>query len=964
MPVHHEADPLFGCVGEMPARCAAHDWAATPLGPVEGWPHGLRTAVAVLLRSRFPMILSWGEELVVVYNDPFIETLGAKHPDALGSLLPELFAEVWTEVGPLQRSVLAGGPSTYFEDLPLLIERGAGLEETFFTFSYSHVPDESGRGPGGVLAVLAVTTGKVVGARRLALLNDLAGRVSEVTDTDGAVPLALEALADAGSDLVGGACFLPAPCPDTDPAGAWAVAGTFGTWPPPDGDGGVPAEDLVAELVATAAAGGHRATTVTAGPEGSQQVVALPVRGRGGTAAVLVLAPHPHRPLDDEHLAFLDLVAEHVGQLLAAGRARGEEQARLAALAAVDAAKTALVSNVSHEFRTPLTLILGPLEDALATGGPVPAEDAATMHLSAHRLLRLVNGLLDVARLGSGADPVEREPTDLADLTRDLMRPFRSAAERAGLRLDCALEPAVGVVDADPHLWETVVTNLVANALKFTPSGWVSLTLELEDDEVVLRVADSGVGIPSDDLPRIFDRFHRTSGPTAHAVEGTGLGLALVAEAVAAEGGTVGVESTPGEGSTFEVRMPHRPIGTDRSGALGAGPAHDPVVRSAGSGIAAALAEELLPAERQARSSPQDATDGPARILVVDDNRALRERVGRIVSELGSVTTCADGLEALEHLRAGAFDLVVTDVMMPRLDGLGLLEEIRADKVLADLPVVVLSARAGAEAATGALESGADDYVVKPFTRSELLARCRTSLELSLLRRQSAAAQARATMLAGVSHDMQTPLSVVTTALELLADDGPDLDPAQRADLGRRARRRAGQLDRLVRQFLDWSRLSAGVPIDALLERVQLEPLVADVVASYPGARVGGVPAGTAVHCDPRRTEQVLHNLLGNASRVAREAVEVTVTVGDRPGDGSGGGSGVVEVRVRDDGPGVAAHVLPGLFAAFGPSEGGAGNGLGLHVSREAARAQGGDLRLEHTGPDGSTFVLTLVADD
>ena len=209
---------MFACEGEMAARCAAHDWSASPLGPPEKWPHSLRTATAVLLRSRFPMILSWGGELVVVYNDPFIPTLGAKHPAALGSLLPELFAEVWDEVGPMQRSVLGGGPSTFHEDLPLLIERGTGLEETFFTFSYSHVPDDTGDGPGGVLAVLAVTTGKVVGARRLALLNRLAGRGSQVADTQGATRFAIECLADAHADLVAGACYLPQPMPGAGPA--------------------------------------------------------------------------------------------------------------------------------------------------------------------------------------------------------------------------------------------------------------------------------------------------------------------------------------------------------------------------------------------------------------------------------------------------------------------------------------------------------------------------------------------------------------------------------------------------------------------------------------------------------------------------------------------------------------------------------------------------------------------------
>ncbi len=196
---------MLACSGEMAGRFASFDWSGTPLGPVEQWPASLRTTCAMMLRSRFPMLLSWGEELVMLYNDAFIPALGAKHPAALGGRLAEQFAEVWDEVGPMQRSVLAGGEATYFEDLPRTIERGQGPEETFFTFSYSHVPATDG--PGGVLAVLAITTGKVVGARRLALLNALATGSTETTDPDRALAACLDLLGTATSDLLHGAAY-------------------------------------------------------------------------------------------------------------------------------------------------------------------------------------------------------------------------------------------------------------------------------------------------------------------------------------------------------------------------------------------------------------------------------------------------------------------------------------------------------------------------------------------------------------------------------------------------------------------------------------------------------------------------------------------------------------------------------------------------------------------------------------
>src|SRR6478752_5841675 len=202
-------DTLFGHEGEMAARLASHDWSATPLGPVESWSQSLRTAVAIMLRSRYPMILSWGEDLVVLYNDAFIPTLGTKHPDAVGGLLRHEFAEVWDDIGAMQESVLAGGPATWFEDLPLTIERGTGPEETFFTFSYSHVPDDAG--PGGVLAVLTVTTDKVVGARRMSLLHDLAFAANEAGSPDEAVRAAMEVLGSATHDLTGGALYVGTP---------------------------------------------------------------------------------------------------------------------------------------------------------------------------------------------------------------------------------------------------------------------------------------------------------------------------------------------------------------------------------------------------------------------------------------------------------------------------------------------------------------------------------------------------------------------------------------------------------------------------------------------------------------------------------------------------------------------------------------------------------------------------------
>jgi signal transduction histidine kinase len=925
-------DPLLDCEGEMAVRLGQHDWSTSPLGPIESWSQSLRTTVAILLRSRYPMLLSWGEHLVMLYNDDFIPTLGTKHPGAVGGLLREQFAEVWSDIGAMQESVLRGGPATWDEDLPLTIERGSGPEEFFFTFSYSHVPDEDG--PGGVLAVLTVTTDKVVAARRLGVLNELATVGTQATAPDQALQAALGVLGNASHDLAGGAIYTPSP----EDASVLVRTGMFGT----------PDAGLLPALVSAAEhpVGSAWSTRQPVYDNRSTQLAALPLRGQDEVESVLVLLPHPLRPFDKDHERFVGLVADQVGQILAVATARAREQARLEALAAIDAAKTAFLSSVSHEFRTPLTLLLGPLEDVLdgreTAIGPAEAE---VMHSSAHRLLRMVNALLDVAHIEADGLTASPEPTDLAQITRDLLQAFDPAASRAGLVLEIDLDPALGLVLADPELWEKIVLNLVANAIKFTREGSVRVTLENRDEQVVLRVADTGVGIPESDIGRVFDRFHRVHDSGSRSIEGTGVGLSIVADAARAMGGSVTAESRPGVGSTFEVVLPLTratgPFQSEWTPKLRAARALAAEVASGGE-----TASEDFPWVSQRPDSA--AAPYPPVILVVDDNVAMRSRVGRVLTSLGRVTTVADGVAALEVLRSTHVDLVVTDAMMPRLDGLGLLEAIRRDEKLRSTPVVVLSARAGPEAATGAIDAGADDYVVKPFTPGELLARCRTSLELADYRATTAASQMRNALLAGVSHDMQTPLAVITTSLGLLGE--PDIDQENRTHIASRARARSAQLTRLVTQFLDWSRLNMNQPLPVRIELVDLTEVVAEVASEHERVRVTGELERAEIWCDRQRTEQILHNLVENAERVARTSIEIRLTSDEE----------TVAVRIADDGPGVSPQVLPWLFEAFGPTTATRGNGLGLHVSREAAKAQGGTLALESTSPDGSVFALHI----
>ncbi len=416
-----------------------------------------------------------------------------------------------------------------------------------------------------------------------------------------------------------------------------------------------------------------------------------------------------------------------------------------AALAELDKLKTAFFANISHEFRTPLTLMLGPIEDALADRSePLPEhqrERVAMVERNGLRLQKLVDTLLDFARVEAGRMQALYQATDLATLTQDLASSFRAACQKAGLSLAIDTPPLPEPVFVDREMWEKVVLNIVSNAFKFTFHGGIAVTLRAEDGHAVVRVSDTGTGIPAEEVPRIFDRFHRVAGASGRTHEGTGIGLALVKELVELHGGSVAADSTVDRGTTFTVRIPfgsaHLP--PDR---VDASRAQASTSTRADAFVSEAL--RWLPGANEAPADDQPAAaDAPRggprpRVLLVDDNADMRDYLARLLGAAHDVEAAADGEAALAAIRGRRPDLVLTDVMMPRLDGFGLIRTIRADPALRDIPVIVLSARAGDEAKVEGLRMGADDYMVKPFSARELLARVAANIQLSRTRLHSA----------------------------------------------------------------------------------------------------------------------------------------------------------------------------------------------------------------------------------
>jgi signal transduction histidine kinase len=518
----------------------------------------------------------------------------------------------------------------------------------------------------------------------------------------------------------------------------------------------------------------------------------VPITSAGQARGFLVAGFSTRRILDADYQSFFDLVGGHISTAVGNARAYQEERKRAEALAELDRSKTAFFSNVSHEFRTPLTLILGPLEDELRAQTHAN-ERLNIAHRNALRLLKLVNTLLDFSRIEAGRIEACYEPTDLGTLTTELASVFRSAIEKAGLSLsvDCPRLPEDVYVDRD--MWEKIVLNLLSNAFKFTFEGGIGVTLCKREEHVELSVTDTGVGIAPSELPRIFERFHRVRGTRSRTYEGSGIGLALVQELVKQHRGNISVHSVEGRGSTFTVsiplgmsHLPHERLGAGRtlaSTASGARPFLEEALRWLPDFEVEAGTEVSHHDDRPHSLTPGvNGGEKRHRILLADDNADMRDYLRRLLGQYFDVTTAGDGEAAFAAACAHQPDLVLSDVMMPHLDGFGLVQRLRSHPQTSAIPIILLSARAGEEARVEGLQHGADDYVTKPFNARELLARIRTTLDLQRVRREASAAISRLNaelsselaqkeaLLKEVHHRVKNNLQVIISMLNLQAN--------------------------------------------------------------------------------------------------------------------------------------------------------------------------------------------------
>jgi signal transduction histidine kinase len=746
---------LFAGGGEMGERVRTFDWSRTPLGPIESWSPALRMMTGFLLANRFPLLLWWGPQFIQIYNDAYRPVLGAKHPNpGLGRPLSECWSEIWHVLRPLVETPFNGGPATWMEDIFLEINRHGFTEETHFTIAYSPVPDETvPTGIGGVLATVHEITENIINERRIALLRDLGAHSAKARTAKEACENAAAAFRDS-KDIPFVLFYLLDSNRKNARLAALSGIGK-GTEMSPnviplDHDSPWPAREVLeTEQIKLVESLSKKFKDVPCGPWSvpAHAAAVVPIRSNmhGQPAGFIIAGLSPRRRYDAHYTSFLDLVSTQVATAVANARSYEEERKRAEALAELDRAKTTFFSNVSHELRTPLTLMLGPIEDELREH-PETRPRLELVHRNSLRLLKLVNTLLDFARIEAGRVQANFEPTDLSAYTADLASGFRSAMESAGLQFVVDCPPLPEPIFVDREMWEKVVLNLLSNAFKFTLKGSVAINLRFRGDSIEFTVSDTGAGIPSAELPRIFERFHRARSTQARTHEGTGIGLALVQELVRLLGGEIRVNSVEGQGTVFTVNLPtgskHVPKNLKRATkATSTAVGQAPFLQEASSWLPESTktsgAGALNPIENY---EPPPASRRPGKILVAEDNADMRHYITGLLREHYTVTAVGDGQAALEAIRVARPDLVLSDIMMPRLDGFELLRELRSNADTQTIPVILLSARAGEEARVEGISRQANDYLVKPFSARELFARVSTHLELAQVRREAEAA--------------------------------------------------------------------------------------------------------------------------------------------------------------------------------------------------------------------------------
>jgi PAS domain S-box-containing protein len=733
--------------GEMGELILNYDWAKTSIGPIDTWPQSLRTCIRIMLTSRQPFWIGWGKELIKLYNDPYKAILGGKHPWALGEPASVVWKDIWKDIDPMLRQVMEKDKGTYAESQLLIMERNGYPEETYYTFSYTPIPGDNGD-TAGMICANSDDTDRIISERQLTTLTMLGQNLTDCRTNEDIIDHTIQSLKTNPYDFPF-ALFYTLANNKAQLKKSTELAQSTELVP---NEIDLDIENEITQLLKSAAE--KRTLQILEGvtekmgemPKGAWQVapdkvVIIPIFQAGvkDPFGYLVAGANPYHLLDEKYKSFYTLAADQITTSVSNVHALDEERKRATALAEIDKAKTAFFSNISHEFRTPLTLLLGPIEDALNDPHTI-GENRMRMDVAFRnglRMQKLVNTLLEFSRIEAGRLEGKFQPVNISAYTEDLTSLFRSAIEKAGMRLIYTSDSIGEPIYLDTEMWEKIVLNLISNAFKYSREGTIEVSIKRGKGNVKLVVTDTGTGIPEDQLEKIFDRFHRVENSGGRSQEGTGIGLALVKELVKLHSGKIEVTSELNKGSAFTITIP-------------TGTAHLPAdkvikheTKADYSDSSAAFVEEALkwiPSPGEGTDTAQLAGQNETSqytVLLADDNADMRTYVQRLLAEDYRVILAKNGAEAFEQALQYRPDLILSDIMMPGVDGFEFLSMIRRNNELKNTPFIFLSARAGAEAKVEGLNAGADDYLVKPFSAKELLVRVSNLIKMNQVRRET-----------------------------------------------------------------------------------------------------------------------------------------------------------------------------------------------------------------------------------
>ncbi len=685
----------FNGDGEVRSLLRMHDWSASPLGQPHTWPQELLTVVNLLLDSRFPMFVAWGQELGFLYNDAYAEILGDKHPGALGRRFQDVWAETWSEVGPIIANTMAGKP-TYFEDRALAVLRNSFPEEAWFTFSYSPVRDSHGM-VDGVCCTVVETTGRVLSERRQAFRVELTERLRSLTLSEDIVAAASALL---GQHLQVARVLYA----EIDDANETFVIRQ--TWSRP-GIASVAQkveslDDFGPEMAATLRAGKTiaiddiRLDNRTADHAdayarllGIRSLLCIPVVKAGRLSVVLNLHQvEPYRWTYGEiHLA-QDMVE---WTWAAAENARAQAE-----LLDADQRKDDFLAMLAHELRTPLA----PISAAAELLGMAPL-DAGRLKKTSQVLSRqvrhmtgLVDDLLEVSRVTKGLVTLDKYPQDLKNIVSSAVEQVRPMIEAQRHQFATALAPEPAYVLGDQKRLIQILANLLNNAAKYTPAGGhIQLSLEVHDAQILLCVVDNGIGIPLELQPHVFDLFSQAKRTSDRVQGGLGIGLALVKSLVGLHGGKVTcVSEGPGKGSQFTICLPR-------------------------------LIEPAIVPDRRDSEKNSRISDKKLRILVVEDNVDTAEMLTMFLEALGhEVLMEHSPLQALERARIDLPDVCLLDIGLPEIDGNELARRLRRQPETAHVPLIAITGYGQEHDRENALAAGFNHHFVKPVDAAKLSA--------------------------------------------------------------------------------------------------------------------------------------------------------------------------------------------------------------------------------------------------